>query len=353
MSHFGLTLRKVSFVAAPLILGSLLFGCTGSESASNSAGTGSASSSSTPSGDPSNALKVGMVFDSGGKGDKSFNDSAYAGLEKAKAELGIDFSTVDSKSEKDYETNIASLAEGGKDVVIAVGITQANALKAVAPKFPNVKFAIVDADVTGDNVRSLLFSEEEGSYLAGFVAAGTSKTGKIGFVGGKKIPLIEKFEAGYKAGAMAANPKIVVLPSKYTESWDDTLLGKQSAASLFSEGADVVYHAAGRCGIGVITAAKEAGKFAIGVDSNQDDVAPGTVLTSMIKRVDVAVFNTLKDVKDGSFSGGSKVYNLKTDGVGLSEMKHTKDKVPADILTKLEAVKKDIVDGKVMAPTRL
>ena len=159
--------------------------------------------------------------------------------------------------------------------------------------------------------------------------------------------------SGYKAGAMAANPKIVVLPSKYTESWDDTLLGKQSAASLFSEGADVVYHAAGRCGIGVITAAKEAGKFAIGVDSNQDDVAPGTVLTSMIKRVDVAVFNTLKDVKDGSFSGGSKVYNLKTDGVGLSDMKHTKDKVPADILTKLEAVKKDIVDGKVMAPTRL
>lgn len=331
-----------------LILGVQLGGCTGGSSSETAD-----SSTSAPKATTNGKLKIGMVFDSGGRGDKSFNDSAYAGLERAQKELGVEISTADSKSEKDYETNLTSQAEAGYDVIIAVGLTQSNALTAVAPKFPNVKFAIVDAVVEGPNVRSLLFSEEQGSYLAGFVAAGTSKTGKIGFVGGKKIPLIEKFEAGYRAGALAANPKIEVLPAKYTESWDDSLLGKQSAASLFGSGADVVYHAAGRCGIGVIEAAKASGKFAIGVDSDQDDVAPGSVLTSMIKRVDVAVFNTIKDVQDGTFSGGSKTYDLKGDGVGLSEMKNTKDKIPADVLAKLAEVKQAIIDGKTTVPTKL
>jgi len=353
MVGFMNSLNKGAWIALPLVLVSLLVGCTRSGEGENNGTNSAASTTGSAPSASGKALKIGMVFDSGGRGDGSFNDSAYAGLEKAQKEFGVEISTADSKSEKDYETNLASQAEAGFDVIFAIGITQMNALNAVAPKFPNVKFAIVDADVKADNVRSLLFSEEEGSYLAGFVAAGTSKTGKIGFVGGKKIPLIEKFEAGYKAGALAANPKIIVLPSKYTESWDDTLLGKQSAASLFGDGADVVYHAAGRCGLGVIAAAKEAKKFAIGVDSNQDDQAPGTVLTSMIKRVDVAVFNTIKDVKEGNFSAGSKVYNLKVDGVGLSDMKNTKDKVPADILGKLDSIKKDIVDGKVVVPTKL
>lgn len=340
-------MNKLSAFAVAFAL--LLVGCTGGSSESASSST-----SPTPSTDSgAKTLKIGMVFDSGGKGDKSFNDSANAGLEKAKSELGVEIRTVDSKTEKDYETNLSTLAEQGFDLVIAVGITQQNALTTVAPKFENTKFAIVDANLEGKNVRSLLFSEEEGSYLAGYAAGLATKTGKIGFVGGKKIPLIEKFEAGYKAGALAANPKVVVLPSKYTESWDDTALGKESAKTLYADGADIVYHAAGRCGVGVINAAKEANKLAIGVDSDQDDVAPGNVLTSMIKRVDAAVFSTIKDVKEGKFSAGSMVYNLKSDGVALSDFRNTKDKIGEDNIKKLDVVKKDIIDGKVKVPTTL
>jgi basic membrane protein A and related proteins len=339
----------LGFVLATLAL--ITVGCTGSDnSASNDPSTKMVGAKPNAGG---KTLKIGMVFDSGGKGDKSFNDSAFAGLSKAEKDLGVEIRTVDSKSIKDYETNLDTLAEQGFDLVFAIGFTQGDALKIVAPKHPNTKFAIVDAVVENANVRSLLFSEEEGSYLAGYAAALASKTGKIGFVGGKKIPLIEKFEAGYKAGAMAANPKVVMLPSKYTESWDDTQLGKESAKVLFNDGADIVYHAAGRCGIGVITAAKDAGKWAIGVDSDQDDVEKGSVLTSMIKRVDESVFQTIKDAQDGAFAGGSKVYDLKSNGVGLSDFRNSKDKLPADLLTKLEAVKKDIVEGKVKVPTTL
>ena len=329
----------------------LLAGCNGGSSNTASTTTGSGTTGSSGGQTDGKAIKVGMVFDSGGRGDKSFNDSAYAGLERAKKELGIEFATVDSKAEKEYETNLETLSERGYDLVLAVGITQGEALKRVAPKHPDIKYAIVDADVKGDNVRSLLFSEEQGSYLAGYLAGLTTKTNKIGFVGGKSIPLIKKFEAGYFAGAKAANPKVEALPSKYTESWDDTLLGKQSAASLFNSGADIVYHAAGRCGLGVISAAKDAGKLAIGVDSDQDDVAPGSVLTSMVKRVDEAVFATVQDVKNGSFEAGAKSYDLKANGVGLTEMKHTKDKIPADAMQKLEAVKADIISGKIKVPT--
>ena len=344
-----LLLKRAFFGALALSAMVLLAGCTGGADTN----TTTEPTPTTGAKTDGKALKIGMVFDSGGRGDKSFNDSAYAGLERAKNELGVEVQTVDSKSEKDYETNIGTLAEQGFDVVIAVGITQANALTTIAPKHPNTKFAIVDAPVELANVRSLLFSEEQGSYLAGYLAGLVTKTGKIGFVGGKKIPLIEKFEAGYKAGALAANPKVIVLPSKYTESWDDTQLGKESAKVLFNDGADIVYHASGRCGVGVIAAAKEAGKYAIGVDSDQDDVAPGSVLTSMIKRVDEAVFQTVKDAKEGKFAAGAKVYDIKSNGVGLSEMKNTKDKIGADILKKVDAVKQDLIDGKVTAPDKL
>lgn len=337
-------------VAASLAL--LLTGCTGG--AANNEGTSSAPSTAN-NGAPQSAksdLKVAMVFDSGGIGDKSFNDSANEGLKKAEAEFGFQATRVDTKSEKDYETNLSTLAEQGKDIIFAVGITQMNAVNAVAPKYPNVKFAIVDAPVTQPNVRALLFSEEEGSYLAGYVAGATTKTGKVGFVGGKKIDLILKFEGGYKQGALAANPKVVVLPGKYTESWDDTQAGKENAKALFNDGADIVYHAAGRCGVGVIEAAKEMKKYAIGVDSDQDDVAPGSVLTSMIKHVDVAVYNTVKDVKDGKFDAGAKVYNLKSDGVGLSPMKNTKDIVGEATLKKVEEAKQDIISGKIKVATK-
>ncbi|MEI7986193.1 MAG: BMP family ABC transporter substrate-binding protein [Armatimonadota bacterium] len=341
----------LGMVAASLAV--LLTGCTGGASNTDSTSSATSSATNTDSNSAGKKLKVAMVFDSGGKGDKSFNDSAFAGLERAQKELGVEVRTVDSKSEKDYETNIETLSGEGFDVVIAVGITQMNALNAVAPKHPNTKYAIIDAPVNLPNVRALLFSEEQGSYLAGYVAGATTKTGKIGFVGGKKIDLILKFEAGYKAGALAANPKVIVMPGKYTESWDDTQAGKENAKVLFNDGADIVYHAAGRCGVGVIEAAKEAKKFAIGVDSDQDDVAPGSVLTSMVKHCDEAVFQTIKDIQDGTFKAEMKVYDLKSKGVGLSEMKNTKDIVGAATIAKIAEITQQIIDGKIVVPTKL
>lgn len=295
-------------------------------------------------------IKVGIVFDSGGLGDGSFNDSANRGAEKAIKELGASVQHVDSKSTKDFEPNLTSLAQHGFDVVFAIGLNQETALKTVAAKYPNIKFAIVDGSVDAPNVRCLKFNEEQGSFLAGYLAAMTSKTGKIGFVGGMEIALIKKFFAGYAAGAKTANPAIEVFDAKYIGSWDNVDAGKSNAAILFGQGADIVYHAAGRAGLGVIASAKEQNKLAIGVDSDQDGLAPGFVLTSMIKRVDESVFSTIQDVKDGKFSGGTKIYDLKSNGVGLSEMKYTQDKLPKDAKAKLDEMKAKIISGEIKVP---
>lgn len=295
-------------------------------------------------------LKVGLVFDSGGRGDKSFNDSAYRGLERAVKELGIEEKTVDSAKEADYEGNIDALAEQGVDLIFAVGISMQKALSVVAPKYPNMKFAIVDAPVDSPNVRSLVFREEEGSFLAGYLAGLMTKSNKLGFVGGMEIPLIKKFQAGYEAGAKTANPNVEVLPAKYTGDWSNQDLGKQSAKTLYGQGADIVYHASGRCGLGVIEAAREEGKYAIGVDSDQDYLAEGRVLTSMIKRVDESVFQTIKDLKDGKWDTGTKVYDLKANGVGLSDMTYTKDKVGPENLKKVDEMRAKIVAGEFKVP---
>ncbi|RYG35054.1 BMP family ABC transporter substrate-binding protein, partial [bacterium] len=241
-------------ILALFAIGIVALGCNGSPTAGN-----------TPPPTDSNGkpqLTVGVVFDSGGRGDKSFNDSTYEGIERAVKELGVTPQTVDSKTENDFEENLTGLAEKGAKLVFAVGVTQASALAVVAPKYPDTTFAIIDAEVPGPNIRSLMFSEEQGSFLAGYLAGLVTKTGKIGFVGGKNIPLIKKFEAGYTSGARLANPNIEVLPAKYTESWDDTSTGKASALVLFDGGADIVYHAAGRAGLGVIVAAKDRKQYA-------------------------------------------------------------------------------------------
>jgi basic membrane protein A len=298
-------------------------------------------------------MKVGIVFDTGGRGDKSFNDSAWRGLQKAEQELGIEVLAVDSKSVKDYETNLSGAAEQGADLVIAVGINMQSAIQKVAKDMPETKFAIIDADVTLDNVRSLLFTEHEGSFLVGYVAGLTTKTNKVGFIGGQELPLIKKFEVGFAAGAKAANPKVEFLAPKYTGSWDDIDKARGAAKILYGVGADIIFHAAGRAGQGLIMEAEAQKKLAIGVDSDQDGIAPGTVLTSMIKRVDEAVYQTVKDLKDGNFSSGQKVYDLKANGVGTSEFTHTKDLIGAANLEKLEEVKKKIVSGEIAVPTTL
>ncbi|CAN5391529.1 BMP family ABC transporter substrate-binding protein [soil metagenome] len=318
----------------------LLFGC----------GTKDASTSSTGGGPGPSSLKVGIVFDSGGRGDKSFNDSAWMGVEKAQKELGIEVKTIDSKTAKDYEGNLAGMADAGMDVIVAVGVSQGDALKVVAAKYPTIKFGLVDGSLDLQNVRGLTFKEEQGSYLAGYLAALVSKTKKIGFVGGMNMPLIKKFEVGYSAGAKAADPKVQFLPAKYTESWDDVSLGKAAALVLFNGGADIVYHAAGRCGIGVIDAAAETNHFAIGVDGDQDGVKPGNVLTSMVKHVDVGVFDLIKDVKDGKFTPGAKVYDLKSGGVGLTDFQFTKDVIGEANIKKVEDVKAKIISGEILVP---
>jgi basic membrane protein A len=301
-----------------------------------------------PTGDK--PLKVGIVYDKGGLGDKSFNDSAARGIERAKAELGIEVVQIESKDVRDYESNLREVADKGCDLVIAVGINMQKACDTVAKEFTDTKFAIVDAVVEQPNTRSLLFKEEEGSYLVGYLAGLMTKTNKIGFVGGQEIPLIKKFEYGYLAGATAANPSVVVLPSKYTGDWDNIDTGKANASVLYGSGADIVYHAAGRAGLGVIREAAQRKKYAIGVDSDQDGVEPGYVLTSMIKRVDNAVFQTISDLANDNFTSGAVTYDLAAGGVGYSDLTHTREAIGEENVAKLEAVKQHIIDGAIKVP---
>jgi basic membrane protein A and related proteins len=339
-------LKFSRFALASLVLCLALVGCNGAGGQATQEGGGTAGATGA-----GKALRVGMVFDSGGRGDKSFNDSAFRGLERAQKELGVTILPTDSKAESDYQPNLETLAQQGCDLVIAVGINMRSALENVAPNYPNVRFAIVDANVEGENVRSLLFKEEEGSFLAGYLAGLITETNTIGFVGGQQIDLIKKFESGYIAGARMANPNINVLPAKYTGSWDNVDLGKESARVLFNQGADIVYHAAGRAGLGVFAAAKDANRYAIGVDSDQDHLEPGTILTSMIKRVDEAVFQTIKDLQEGNFTAGAKVYDVAAGGVGLSDMQHTRDRIGEQRLARIEEVRQLIIEREITVPT--
>lgn len=346
----------VSFPLSKFALGALcavLFGLAGCNSPSNGSAASTASTTGGSQPDTQKKLLVGIVFDKGGIDDKSFNASAFRGLERAKNELGVEIQTLESREEKDYAGNLEAMVDKKCDLVIGVGINMQSAMDQVAGENSDVKFALVDAAVDKPNVRALKFKEEEGSYLAGYAAGLVSKTKKIGFVGGMKIPLIEKFLAGYAAGAKAANPEVVVLPAKYTGDWNNVDVGKEAAKALFMGGADIVYHAAGKAGLGVINAAKEANKLAIGVDSDQDMIAEGFVLTSMIKRVDEAVYQSIKDLKDGKFAAGETIYDLKAGGVGLSEMKFTKDLIGAENLAKIDEVKGKIISGEIKVPTTM
>jgi len=333
----------LSSVLAIASLG-LLAGC---DNKTPEASTGTTGSATTPNDKP---LKVGIVFDRGGLGDKSFNDSAWRGIQRAEKELGITSQKVESKEEKDYETNLTAMADDGMDLVIAVGLNQEKALQKVAPLYPDTKFAIVDGSVAAPNVRMLKFKEEEGSFLVGFLAGKMTKTGKVGFVGGMELDLIKKFQYGFAAGVMAANPEAVILPAKYVGSWDNIDSAKVATNVLFDGGADIVYHAAGRAGLGVIRAAKERNLYAIGVDSDQDGEAEGNVLTSMIKRVDEAVFATISDFKGGKFESGEKMYDLAQNGVGISDLLFTKDKIDPAFLVELDEIKKKIISGDIQVP---
>lgn len=297
----------------------------------------------------SNPLKVGIVLSTGGLGDKSFNDSAYRGLLKAKKELGIEFKYVEPTSPAEDEEYLREYVEAGYDLIIATGFQMTASARNVAKDYPNTKFVIIDDIIDLPNVRSIVFKEEEGSFIVGALAALMSKNNVVGFVGGMENPLIKKFDAGFRQGAKYIKPNIKVL-SVYTTGpnpFNDPVRGKENAISEINQGADVIFHAAGGTGIGVISAAKEKGVYAIGVDSNQDDVAPGTVLTSMIKNVDVAVFDTIKNLKNGKFEPGIALYGVKDDGVGVTDFKYTKDIIGTEKLKTLQNVKKKIILGEI------
>lgn len=297
-------------------------------------------------------IKAAMVTDVGGIGDESFNASAWRGLQRAQKELGAQVKFLESRSPVDYVRNLQALAQQGYEVVFAVGFLMEDALRQVTPRFPKVKFAIIDGNAPNlPNALSIKFNEQEGSFLVGALAGAMTRTQVVGFVGGMNVPLIKKFEYGYCAGVRTTNPRARVLVG-YTGNWDDVGKGRELALTQFNQKADIIYHAAGRCGIGVIEAAKQKGKgyYAIGVDSDQDHLAPGRVLTSMLKRVDNAVFDVCKQVAMGSFQGGTRIYGIREGGVGLSPMRFTKRDVPPAVHLKIAKLAALIKKGQVVPP---
>jgi len=295
-------------------------------------------------------LAPAIVFDMGGKFDKSFNEGAYNGAERFKKETGIAYREFEVTAEAQREQALRNMARRGSQIVVGIGFSQASGMEKVAKEFPAVKFAIVDAVVDLPNVQSVVFKEHEGSFLVGMAAAMASKTGKVGFVGGMDIPLIRKFALGYEEGARYVNPKVEVfqnMTGTTPAAWNDPTRGGELARSQFDRGADVVYAAAGATGLGVLQAAKDKGKLAIGVDSNQNHLHPGTILTSMIKRVDLAIFETFKTAKDGTWKPGVRNLGLAENGVGYSIDDNNRKLITPEMEKRLEQARADIVAGKI------
>ncbi len=297
--------------------------------------------------------KPAIVFDIGGKFDKSFNESMFNGSEKFKAESGIGYGEFEIANEAQREQAIRNFADQGYSPIIAAGFAQASALEKVAKEYPDLKFAIVDMVVDLPNVQSIVFNEHEGSYLVGVLAGMASKSGTVGFVGGMDIPLIRKFGCGYAQGVKAAKADAKVIQNMTGDTgaaWNDPVKGGEITKSQMSQGADVVYAAAGATGLGVLQAAADGGALSIGVDANQNHLHPGKVLTSMLKRVDVAVYNVMKSGKDGTFKGG--VANLQSmglaqDGVGYAMDDNNKSLVTPEMTAAVEKAKADIIAGTV------
>ncbi|MCY7395847.1 MAG: BMP family ABC transporter substrate-binding protein [Nocardioides sp.] len=321
---------------------------------------GTASDDASGGSGASSDIKVGMAYDVGGRGDQSFNDSAAAGLDQAIEEFGMtsdEAEAEDGEAESAREERLRTFAEAGYDPVIAVGFAYAPALTKVSAEYPDVHFAIIDdSSIEAENVAGLVFAEEQGSFLVGAAAALKSESGQIGFVGGVETPLIQKFEAGYAAGAEAVNPDIQIDSTYLTQVPDfsgfgDPAKGKTAAQGMFDGGADIVYHAAGGSGGGVFEAASEAGALAIGVDSDQFETADPSVqdviMTSMLKNVDVAVLEYLTEVDGGTFPSGTTTYDLAVDGVGYSTSGGQVD----DIADQLDEFKQQIIDGEITVPT--
>lgn len=291
-----------------------------------------------------------IIFDRGGKFDKSFNEAAYNGIELFKSETGIGYLEFELTQEVQREQAVERMIAKGANIVILVGFANATPLESLAPEFPEVKFTIIDAVVDLPNVQSVVFKEHEGSFLVGMAAAMASETGKAGFVGGMDIPLIRNFAQGYEQGFKHVTPDgevFINMTGTTPEAWNDPVRGGELAISQFDRGADVVYAAAGATGLGVLQAAADAGKLSIGVDSNQNHLHPGSVLTSMLKRVDVAVYNALAGAQDGTWQPGMQVLGLAEDGVGYALDDNNRSLIDGDMEATLEEAKAAIVAGEL------
>ncbi len=296
-------------------------------------------------------LKIALVLDKGGKDDKSFNTSAFEGAKRAESELKTQIKVVESSDDNAFEPVLRSLAQKKYDLILGIGFSQAEAISKVAKLFPKQKFAIVDAEVPLANVRSLMFEEHEGSYLVGAIAALKAKSGHISFVGGMDIPLIRRFQLGFEEGARKMNPKVKIQIGYIgvtSDSWNNPPKAKELALAQYKSGSEIIFAAAGASNSGVFDAAEERKQLAIGVDSNQNWVKPGRILTSMLKRVDLAVFSTIQELSRGKFEAGTTRYGLKSEGVGYSLDEHNKGLLSTADLIKINSLKKDIIDGKIV-----
>jgi len=329
-------------------------------------GSNNNKSGGTPSGaatTPASTVKVGMAYDIGGRGDQSFNDAAARGLDKAKSDYGVavkELEATQGETDAQKEDRLRQLADGGYNTIIAVGFAYAGSMGKVAKDYPDVKFAIIDdfteGTDTGPNIANLTFAENEGSFLVGVAAALKSTTGHVGYIGGVNTPLLQKFQAGYQAGVKAAKPsakvdvKYLTQPPDFS-GFNDPAKGQTAAQGMYDAGADVIFAAAGGSGSGVFKAAKASGKLAIGVDSDQYNLpalaaVKGVIMTSMIKKVDVAVYDFITSVKDNKFAAGNKVYDLKAGGVDYSTSGGKID----DIKSQIDGYKQKIISGEIKVP---
>ena len=300
--------------------------------------------------------KVAYITDLGGlsgsEETKGFSDLGWDAVVKAEEELGVQTTLLETNELADLEPNLTKLADEGYDMIVCGGYLLTDAVNAVAPNYPDTLFAVIDGYAEGDNVQNIVFASAEGSFLVGALAAGVTETGKIAFIGGMEGPLIEEFEAGYIAGAKAMDPTVEVI-SGYTGSYIDVAAGKELALAQNAQGADVNYTAAGSCGLGTIEAAEENGFYAIGVDTNQDHLAPGTVLSSMLKKVDVGTYYTIEAGVNGTFEPGYKTYTLADGTIDYSKNDEALAIVPEDVYAKVDEFKEMITSGEIVVPTTL
>ncbi|MEQ8308321.1 MAG: BMP family ABC transporter substrate-binding protein [Hoeflea sp.] len=295
-------------------------------------------------------IKPAIIYDLGGKFDKSFNEAAYTGAENFKEKTGIEYREFEISNDAQREQALRRFARDGNNPIVMAGFSWGSALEKVADEYPDIDFAIIDMVVDKPNVRSVVYKEQEGSYLVGVMAAKASETGTVSFIGGMDIPLIRKFACGYKGGVMATNPDATVLEAMTgttPDAWNDPVKGGEIAKSQMDQGSDVVYAAAGGTGIGVLQTAADAGKLGIGVDSNQNGLQPGHVLTSMVKRVDVAVENAFTDAMNDEFTYGFSSLGLAEDGVDYAMDENNAPLVTDEMKAAVEEAKADIISGKI------